>query len=200
MWFKFFQATVLGVLAEHSLPFSLAPVMVDMSKALSKDRKALNQVKLERWTASYKMTHGLARTFHEETVENLKKYAFSLNLDEATSTSNKRVLAILVSYFHPASGRVVVEHLTSLELVRVNTKSIYDAIKLLFDTNGIPWSNLTSMLMDSCAVMRGSKNGLEVQVRREKAPQLLDVDGDSCHHIHNCCKVFCKPFEYSLEP
>lgn len=32
--------------------------------------------------------------------------------------------------------------------------------------------------MDSCNVMRGSKTGLETRIRREKAPHLLDIDGD----------------------
>ncbi|KAK6189782.1 hypothetical protein SNE40_001776 [Patella caerulea] len=46
--------------------------------------------------------------------------------------------------------------------------------------------------------MRGSKSGVEVKIR-EKAVQLLDIDGDSCHHIHNSCKKFCAPFENWLE-
>ncbi|XP_060084683.1 uncharacterized protein LOC132563943 [Ylistrum balloti] len=56
-----------------------------------------------------------------------------------------------------------------------------------------------SILMDSCNVMRGSKSGLEVRIRREKAPHLLDIDGDSCHHVHNATKAFCKPFGYVVE-
>lgn len=34
-----------------------------------------------------------------------------------------------------------------------------------FNSNGIPWVNVVSLLMDSCAVMRGSKNGLEKKIR-----------------------------------
>ena len=49
--------------------------------------------------------------------------------------------------------------------------------------------------MDSCSAMRGSKNGVEAKV----APHLLDIDGDSCHHIQNCCRAFCKPFDYWVE-
>ena len=30
--------------------------------------------------------------------------------------------------------------------------------------------------------MRGAKNGLEVKLRREKAPYLLNIDGDSSMH------------------
>ena len=32
--------------------------------------------------------------------------------------------------------------------------------------------------------MRGSKNGFEVKLRESVAPALIDIDGDSCHHIH----------------
>lgn len=56
-----------------------------------------------------------------------------------------------------------------------------------------------SILMDSCNVMRGSKTGLETRIRREKAPHLLDVDGDVCHHVHNAAKAFCKPFNNFIE-
>ena len=53
--------------------------------------------------------------------------------------------------------------------------------------------------MDSCSVMRGSKSGLETRLRQEKASHLLDIDGDTCHHIHNATKVMCNPFDGHLE-
>ena len=55
------------------------------------------------------------------------------------------------------------------------------------------------MLMDSCGVMRGSKNGFETKIRLRVAPHLLDIDGDSCHHIHNASKIFTKVFDGYLE-
>ena len=42
--------------------------------------------------------------------------------------------------------------------------------------------------------MHGAKNGLEVKLKREKAPYLLNIDGDICHHIDNCAKKFCQLF------
>ena len=42
--------------------------------------------------------------------------------------------------------------------------------------------------------MRGKKSGLEKRLR-DKAPQLLNVDGDYYHHGHNSIKVFCQPFD-----
>ncbi|KAK7487557.1 hypothetical protein BaRGS_00021259 [Batillaria attramentaria] len=47
--------------------------------------------------------------------------------------------------------------------------------------------------------MRGSKGGLEALVRKRKAPHLLDIDGDSCHHAHNAAKRFCAPFLHHVE-
>ena len=34
---------------------------------------------------------------------------------------------------------------------------------------------------------------------RSKAPQLLDTDGDVCHHVHNTVKPFCKAFKDLLK-
>ena len=47
--------------------------------------------------------------------------------------------------------------------------------------------------------MWGSKNGLEKQIKEKLHPNLLDVDGDSCHHIHRAAKKFMKHFDAHLE-
>ena len=61
--FFFLQATVLGVLAENSLPMTMAPVMINTAKALAKDKAALDRLSMDRTTASYKMTYGLGGSF-----------------------------------------------------------------------------------------------------------------------------------------
>jgi 6-phosphogluconolactonase/glucosamine-6-phosphate isomerase/deaminase len=99
-----------------------------------------------------------------------------------------------VSYYSQAEKQIVLEHIAAVEVVRVCTDSILEKMEALFEKHEIPWDNLVSMLMDSCAVMRGSKNGLEKKIR-EKAPKMVDIDGDICHHIHNASKKFCQPFQ-----
>lgn len=37
------------------------------------------------------------------------------------------------------------------------------------------------------------------RLRKDFAPQLLDIDGDSCHHVHNACKTTAAPFENWIE-
>ena len=53
--------------------------------------------------------------------------------------------------------------------------------------------------MDSCSVMRDSKNGFEIKLRESVAPALINMHGDSCQHIHNACKKFIKIFNKYLE-
>ena len=59
--------------------------------------------------------------------------------------------------------------------------------------------NLLAVLMDSCAVMRGCKTGLEKRLRDGSVPYLLDIDGDLCHHVLNIVKKFLNNFENYLK-
>ena len=103
---------------------------------------------------------------------------------------NKRVLAILASYYSHKRKGFVVEHLASLEVIKVDSLSLFDELDALFMKHSIPRTNLVSILMDSCNVMRGRMSFVETRIRSGRAPQLLDVDGDTCHHMHNACKQF----------
>ena len=41
--------------------------------------------------------------------------------------------------------------------------------------------------------MRSKKSGLETKLN-EKAPNMQDIGGDTCHLIHGAVKRFCDPF------
>ena len=137
---------VLRVIAEQSFPLSIAPVLVDLAQTLALDKMALAQLK--RTEATYKMVNGLARTFSERTVYQLNRCPFSLNVDESTCNSNKKVLAMLVSYYHEDKEKVVVEHLGSLEVQKVTAASLEKSLTDFFIEIGIPWQNLVSIMMD----------------------------------------------------
>ena len=101
------------------------------------------------------------------------------------------MLTLLVSYFRTTKNEVVVEHLGSSE-------TVFKAVIDLVNEKELPWYNLMAVLMDSCSVIRGSKNGFEIKLRESVASALIDMDGDSCHHIHNACKKFTKIFDKYL--
>lgn len=163
-----------------------------VSQAASSDPAALKDLSMDRTTASYKL-RGLAAFFQESLLEELRTCPFSLNIDEATAKNNEKVLAILVSHFSPSANRIVINHLDAITLTKVSSEMLFEELDKLFVKHGLPWENLVSVLMDSCAVMRGSKHGLETLIRG-RVPGLLDIDGDTCHHAHNAAKAFCKPF------
>lgn len=190
------EATLLGFLAEKTLPFSLAPDLLDLVKELSKDIKALNGVKLHRTSATYKLRFGVAKTFEENIMKDMKNQKFSLNIDESTSNNDGKIVTVLVNYLR--NDKIVTEHLQSFSVASVNSAALFESIVKLLECNNIPWHNLMSVLLDSCIVMRGKKSGLESRLRK-KCPHLLDIDGDSCHHAHNAAKQFCKPFGLHLE-
>ena len=161
-----------------------------------KDAKVLEGVKIKDTT--YKLKDGLATNSHTELVEKLRQYLFSTNMKEYSTGNNKKVFSVLVSFYDEEKERSVVEHYSSIECVVVNVQVLFNSIENLFELDSISWHNLVSDLSDSTNYMRGKKSGLETKLR-EKQPNLLDIDGDICHHIHNAVKNFCSPFDDFVE-
>ena len=133
----------------------------------------------------------------DQLVVNLKNVPFSLNLDEATSTNLLRVFSVLVSYYDKEKHSLVVEQLAPLS-VPVMDENFFRELQSVFLQFNLPWENSFAMFMDSASVMWGEKNGLEKRVR-DLAPHSIDIDGDSCHHMHNIVKNFTNHFDKFLE-
>lgn len=193
------EALITSFLAEHSLPYVLAPELLELTKVLSKDITALNYVTMCRATAAYKLKYGLAKTIKDEQFDALQRNFFSLNVDESTSNAEDSILSVLVQYYSDTEESIILRHLMSLKLSESTSDSIFKAITSVIEDNNIPWSNLISVLMDSCNAMRGTKNGVELKIRKNKAPNLLDIDGDTCHHVNNCAKKFTQVFLQYIE-
>ena len=137
---------------------------------------------MHQTTASNKL-FGVSKTMQDQLVVKLKSVPFSLNLDEATSTNLLRVFSVLVSSYDKEKHSLVVEQLASLSISVVDDENLFRELQSVFLQFNLPWENLmVMMLRDSASVMRGEKNGLEKRVR-DLAPHLIDIDGDSCHHI-----------------
>ena len=177
------EGMVLSFVAEYSFPFSSPKNIVELCKEMMRNPKIDNKLQVARTTASYKMRNGLARGLEKQLVDKLKEGFFSFNIDEATSPTLHKVLTLLVFYFCSTKNEVVDEHLGSLNLPTVNSETVFKAVVNLMDEKNLPYSNLMAVLMNSCSVMRGSKNGFEVKLRENVASHLIDIDVDACHHI-----------------
>ena len=127
------EAKVIGVMAEHGIPFGTASSMIQLAQDLASDPKVLSSLSMERTSTTYKLKYGLAKTFHARTIENLKKTHFSLNMDESFSSNDQKVLTILVSYFSDSDNQIVVEHLESVALSIVNSETVYKELVNIFE-------------------------------------------------------------------
>ena len=112
-----------------------------------------------------------------------------MNIDEATARNTCRVLDILISFFDSDLGKVCVYHIKSVHLIKVNASTVTEKLLEALNEFDLDKSRLISILMDSCAVMRGSKSGVETRMKKH-CPNLLDVDGDTCHHVNNAARKF----------
>ena len=90
---------------------------------------------------------------------------------------------LLKSCFCSTEMKLLLSILGSLNLPTVNSETVFKAVVNLMDEKNLPYSNLMAVLMNSCSVMRGSKNGFEVKLRENVASHLIDIDVDACHHI-----------------
>ena len=63
-------------------------------------------------------------------------------------------------------------------------------INALLEKRTLPRKNLLAVLSDSASKICGMVTGLETKLRGYLALHLLDIDGESCHHMYNIVKKF----------
>ena len=184
----------------------MAPKLIDLCQAASYDTKALHAISISRQVASYKMTYGVAKTLHDRMIKAMKREFFSLNIDESKANNESKFLTFLASYYCESQKRIVIVHLASVCLSRLDSKALYFEVVNVFKKYNLDWGKLCSILLDSCSTMRGLKAGLEVRIRDGNADgtpavakHLLNIGGDTCHHFHNIVKRICKPFDRFIE-
>ena len=154
---------------------------------------------MHRTTASYKLSYGLALSWKQEVVAHLKVTPFSLNMDESTSSNTKHVYTVLCSYYNSAVENIVVDHLGFVDVPCCTSENLYEETVHLPEKSEIPFNMILAMLANSASTMRGKVSGLEVKMRENVAPQLLDIDGESCHHVQNIVKKLTPTFDNYLE-
>ena len=192
------EAMTVSFVAEHSLPLSITTQLMKFGQEFSRDIKATKDLTMQRTTASYKLKEGLSEVIRKRLVADLQSHKLSMNMDECTSTNNKKVLSVLVSYFSDELNKCIVHHYLSTSLTVVKATIIHSVILDSLKKDNIPLDNLISNLSDSANYMRGKTAGFETLLR-SSAPHLLDIDGDTCHHIHNSVRKFCSHFQSHVE-
>ena len=192
------EARTLSFAAEHTLPLTLVPHLIKYAQEMAQDSKTLNSLSMERTTAAYKLRDGIGAALHRRLVNDLRASKFSMNVDECMSSAHEKVFSVIVSYFSEEEKCTVFKHYMSIPMTVVNAETLHKCIISSFEKDGIPLSNLISVLSDSANYMRGKTSGFETRLRAT-CSHLLDIDGDVCHHVHNIVKSFCGYFNSQVE-
>ncbi|KAK9972430.1 hypothetical protein ABG768_022345 [Culter alburnus] len=109
-----------------------------------------------------------------------------------------RILNVLVRFYDEDAGSVKTQHLASKKVNIANASALMLELNDVLHSYGLEWRQVTSMLLDNCAVMRGKKSGLETLARKEN-PNLLDISGDTVHMVSNAAKALMSPFQSEVE-
>lgn len=109
-------------MAEHHLSFGMAQVMIDLARILAKDPVSLAKLEMRETSTAYTITHGIGYRLQQNHIAAMKKYPFSLNIDEGMSKSHKKVLAVILNYID-GKGKKNTVHLFSVE-VNINNFSL----------------------------------------------------------------------------
>ena len=104
-----------------------------------------------------------------------------------TRTWTKSSMSSFV-FFDEDENAVKTQHLASRNMNIANASRLILELKDVLQSYGLRLQQVTSILLDNCAVMRGKKTGLETQVRKEN-PYLLDISGDTIHMVSNAAKA-----------
>ena len=183
------KARICMFLAVHSLPFSITDSLVALMKKSAASKVALDNLETGRSSATYALTHGVAKNIKEVTSEKICLGSFSLSIDESTNSANDKISNILVCYFDEEVGCVRTEILGSAKENLANAENIHSHVKSIAANNNLNLDNCISVFMDNCAVMRGKKSGVETRIRKDN-PNLLDGHGDTVHIVNNAAKKF----------
>lgn len=110
----------------------------------------------------------------------------------------EKIPNVMVCFFDDDAAKLVTQHLASRKVNFSNASALMMELKDVLEYYDIEWKQVTSILLDNCAVMRGKKAGLEAQVRKEN-PHLLDISGDTVHMVANSARAMLSPFKSEIE-
>ena len=143
------EALIVSFIAEHSMPFTAAPSLIQLIPELAQDAKILQELDMERAKLSYKLCDRSANHLNEKLLQDLLKRKFSFNVDECMSNAREKFFSILVSYYSDELKRVVVQHYKSASFTIVNANNLFDYVINSVREDEIPLTNLISDLSDS---------------------------------------------------
>ena len=147
----------------------------------------------------------LGKAAQQELVDSLKKYQFSIIIDETTDISTYKSCAVLVKYHDEDSKRIETRFLDLLDVYALSDNEsegstgqhLFTLITNLLSDHQIPLKNLIGFAADGASNIMGQHNSVTSRLRNE-APGIT-VFRCTCHSIHLCASGAAKTLPRKCE-
>ncbi|CAH0551284.1 unnamed protein product [Brassicogethes aeneus] len=176
------ELKLCAFLVEHNLAIKLMDHLTPLLKNIFPDSEIAKNITGGRTKAKGVILNILREISHAEIIQDMKKYPFSLIIDETTDISTKKSLAVVVRYCK--NGVVHDKFLTLIEVQSCTASDLFAAIKKELDDNQVPYKNIIGFAADHASVMMGQYNG--VRAKLMELNKNIFVLGCVCHSFHSC--------------
>ncbi|XP_055910829.1 uncharacterized protein LOC129945193 [Eupeodes corollae] len=134
---------------EHNVAFEVIEHLNPLLKNIVTDSKIIKNSKLGRKKCTSIIKNVLAKEETEELVDKLKKYKFSIMIDESTDICLNKLMCVMVRFFDDEDGKVVVRLLDLLKVESdCSAEALYKKFKDLILDNEIPFENIIDKQKD----------------------------------------------------
>lgn len=181
----------------HKLPFSLITPLIASIQAVAGDSKIARHLKCARTKSTTVTNTIIQEEGAEDVAKDIRKWKFSIIIDETTDITTKKCLAVLVRYFDVKACAVRDRFLSLIELTTADAQTIYGSLLKLFSDLRVPIENCVGFASDNASVMMGKTNGVQALLK-EKIPTLF-VLGCVCHSLHLCSSAASKKLPRAVE-
>lgn len=145
---------------------------------------------MKRTKATAIASNVLGASARNSLVKILRRFKFSILIDESTDISSKKSSCVLARYFNPDVQRVTSSFLALVNLFEDNEDSIASAevifgrVTSVLEANDVPLDNCIGFASDGCNTMMGSNNS--VMTRFQAACPGIYISKCICHSLHIC--------------
>lgn len=191
-------------IAEHNLSFNTANHMVELHKIIYPDSAIARAVKLKR-TRCTDVVKTLGRCVTTELAEKLRRYKFSIIIDESTDVSTTKSLAVVVKFYDDDKKVISTNMLDLVEIFSADScepsgstgRNLYDLVMHTLHTHNIPLDNLVGFAADGASNLMGGYNSVTSRLKIS-APGLCVIKC-ICHSLHLCASEAAKTLPRNCE-
>jgi len=157
---KLAEIKLASFFAEHNIAFYTADHLTPLIKNIFKDSAIAHDFSFARSKATSIIKNVIAKREIEKLVEYLKKYKFSILIDESTDISESKIMCILVQFFSPEEKIVKTQllELAALDAKNCSANMLFQKFKDILNSKDIPITNIVGMASDNASVMTGCNN------------------------------------------